>query len=140
MALMAVTAGTAGLDAHHAIGGVADALDVVLVARGEEAGPAGVALELGPRLEEGQAAEAAAIDPVLLVIQKTTAEGGLGAVMKQDLGLFAGQIGLQGLAFRRVGRCQIESGGGAGRGWHGHVVQSKVPREITEALRRRMRS
>lgn len=45
--------------------------------------------------------------------------------MQENLGLFAGKLRLQALAFLGVGRGQGE----AGRGdvWHGHARQSKVP-------------
>ena len=124
MALVAVATGAAGLDPQPAITGVSYTQNMALVEGRMEAGPARAALELGLSLEQGQAAETAAVDAVLLVVQKTATERGFGAVMQQDLGLFAAEAAFQTLAFRCVGGCQIKSGGGGG--WLVHVVHSKV--------------
>ncbi len=100
VALVAVAAGAQGLDAQHAVRGVAHLLDVRLVERGVEAGPAGAALELGLVLEQRQAALATAVDAGALLTQQAAAERGLGAVMQQDAGFLGRQVGLEALAFR----------------------------------------
>ena len=60
-----------------------------LIDRSPERWPAGAALELGLVLEQRQAAEAAAVDAVVLVIQEAPAERRLGAVVQQHLGFVA---------------------------------------------------
>jgi hypothetical protein len=59
-----------------------------------------------------QGAEAAAIDPVLLVPQEPTAERRLGAVAQQHLGFLPGEAGLQALALLGGGRGEVVGGGG----------------------------
>jgi len=61
-------------------------------------------------LEQRQPAEPAAVDPGVLLIQKAAAERRLGAVVQQDVGLLAGQRGLQRLALLRRRRGQVETG------------------------------
>ena len=68
VALVAVAARAPRLDADHAIAGVPYANHVGRVDGRPETRPARAALELGPGLEEGKAAEPAAIDPVGLVV------------------------------------------------------------------------
>ena len=101
---MAVAAGAAGLDAHHAVTDVANSGDMLFGEGGEETGPACAALELGVSAEQRQGAESAAIDAVQLVIQKSAAEGRLGAMAQQHLRLIAGEVGFQAGALNRVRR------------------------------------
>src|SRR5579863_6904182 len=92
MALVAVAACAAGLDAHHAVARIADGADVRLVDRRVETWPAGAALELRLGAEQRQAAEPAAIDAIRLVVEQAAAEGRLGAVMQEDVALLGRQV------------------------------------------------
>jgi len=138
MALVAVAAGAARLDAHHAVAGVAYGQDVSLVEGRKEARPARAAFELGLGAEERQAAEAAAVDAVLLVVQEAAAERGFGAVVQQDVGFFTREIRFQLCALGGCGRSEIETGGGDG--WRGHDLQSKVAAVEAKALHVRLRA
>ncbi len=116
VALVAVAAGAAGLDAHHAIADVAHGADVGRIDRRIEARPAGAAFELGLGAEQRQAAKAAAIDAVFLVVQQPAAERRFGAVVQEDVGLFRSEAGLQTLFLVRRRRGEVEAGVGAERG------------------------
>src|SRR5579872_3867573 len=72
------------LHPNHPVARIPQALDVRLVIRPEETGPPGTGIELCTGAEQGQSAEAAGIDPILLVIQKDAAEGGFRAVFQKD--------------------------------------------------------
>src|SRR5947208_3255477 len=109
MALMAVAAGAAGLDADHAIGGVADRRDVSLVDRRPERRPAGAAFELGLVQKQRQPTQAAAVDAVLLLAKQAAAERRLGAMAQQHVGLFRRERRLQCAALVFGGRGEVEA-------------------------------
>lgn len=88
MALMAVAAGASGLGAAHAIGIVLDANDVLGVVRGCETRPTCAGVEFCILPEQGQSAQAAAIDAGPLLVKQTPAERRFGPVMQQDAALF----------------------------------------------------
>jgi hypothetical protein len=112
VALVAVAAGAARLDAHHAVADVLDRLDVRLVERRVEARPAGAALELGLVAEQRQAALAAAVDARRLLAEQAAAERRLGAVVQQDAALFlVVEVGLEARALVVGGRGQVEARG-----------------------------
>src|SRR6185437_2257507 len=125
VALVAAAARAGRLDAHHAVGDVLDPLHMRLVEGRPEGGPAGAALELGAVLEQRQAAEPAAVDAGVLLVEQPAAERRLGAVVQEDVGLLAGQRRLQALALLGRRRRQVESGWG--ELWRAHEPQSKVP-------------
>src|SRR5260370_30560116 len=93
-------------DTHHPVACVPDALDVQLGERLEEARPAGAGIEFGIGPEQRQPAEPARVDAVLLVVEKDTAEGGLGAMFQEHAALVAGKAGGYGAApcLRRPGQ------------------------------------
>uniref|UniRef100_A0A0N4Z7G3 PE-PGRS family protein n=1 Tax=Parastrongyloides trichosuri TaxID=131310 RepID=A0A0N4Z7G3_PARTI len=115
VALMAVAAGAACLDAHHAVAVVAHGANMGRIDRLGEAGPAGAAFELGSRPEQRQAAFATAEHPCPLFTQQGPAERRLGAVRQKHALLFRQQVGLQRHALA-VGRGRQVI---AGRGTHG---------------------
>uniref|UniRef100_A0A0N4Z2Y9 ANK_REP_REGION domain-containing protein n=1 Tax=Parastrongyloides trichosuri TaxID=131310 RepID=A0A0N4Z2Y9_PARTI len=116
VALMTVATGAARLDPHHAVAVVAHGADVSWIDGFVEAGPAGAALELGPRAEQGQAAFAAAKDPCPFFAQQGSAKGRLGAVGQKHALLFRREVGLQRHALAVGRRRQVIAGGRAHRG------------------------
>ena len=110
MALVAVATPAAGLGAHHAVGDVADAPDVRLVIGRPEGGPTGAALELGLVQEQRQAAKAAAVDAVVLLVEQAATERGLGAVLEDDLPFLLGQVSGEDLLLLTSGSLAVGAG------------------------------
>src|SRR5258708_1353852 len=71
--------------ANHSIAGVAHPPNVCLVIGFEEAWPTGTRVEFRTRPKESQTTEAARVDAILVVGEKPTKEGGLGAVLEQPV-------------------------------------------------------
>jgi len=91
MPQMAIAAPAADLGAHHSVARIAQAADVVGVKRFEKAGPAGTGFEFGARSEQWQAAQPAAVNTVLLVVEQAAAKGRLGAMIQQDSSFLGSQ-------------------------------------------------
>mmetsp|Transcript_9004 Transcript_9004/g.19345 ORF Transcript_9004/g.19345 Transcript_9004/m.19345 type:complete len:200 (-) Transcript_9004:100-699(-) len=97
MAQVRPTAPVQHLYAGHVGDAVVRNLDDVLgVDWREERGPAGAAVELGVRVEEGQAAQGAHVNPALLVVMRVSVhsrscEGALSAMLQGDVLGHAGQ-------------------------------------------------
>lgn len=77
--------------ADHPIAGIAHPANVCLVIGPEEAWPTRTGVEFRTRLEERQTAKAARINAIPVVVEKPTTEGGLGAVLEQDVVFLHGQ-------------------------------------------------
>src|SRR6516162_6258620 len=108
VAEMASAARAHFLHPDHSIAGVAQAADVRLVVRLEEARPAGPRVELRARTEKRQAAEAARIDAFAMIIEKDTAKGGLGPVLEQHTPFVPIESRDDLLALRFARRLQVE--------------------------------
>src|SRR5262245_26655374 len=76
-----------------------------------KARPTSAAFEFGLRAKERQAAKTAAVDAGFLVGKQTAAKRRLGAVFEQDVGFLTREAGLEGFAFRRARRREVEVGG-----------------------------
>lgn len=90
---MAPTAPTDLFHADHSIAGVAHPPNVRLVIRFEETWPTRTGVEFRTRPEERQPTKAARVDAILVVVEEHTTEGGLGAVLEQDVVLLSGEAG-----------------------------------------------
>lgn len=88
---MATAAATDLFHADHSIAIVAHPPDVSLVIRFEKAGPTRAGIEFRARPKERQATEAAGVNTILVVVEKHTAEGGLGAVLEQHVAFLLGE-------------------------------------------------
>ena len=105
MALVGAAAGADDLGPGHAVAGVGQILEMPLGERLGEAWPAGPALELRSALEQRQPAQPASVKPVALLVKEDAAEGGLGAMVEEDVAFFVAQLVRQGdklLLARRV--------------------------------------
>src|SRR5262249_19027763 len=116
VAEVSAAAGAEDLGALHAVGAVGVLVDVGGVKGLEEAGPAGAGVELGVALEERQAAEAADVDAVELVVGEVAAEGRLGALGEDDLGLVGGELLGELLDLGAGEGGDVVGGGGVARG------------------------
>src|SRR5262245_10955226 len=90
---MAAAARTNFFHTHHAVDRVPQTADMRLVVRPEKARPPGARVEFRARAEQWQAAEAAGVDPVLVVIQEHAAESGFRAVLEKHAPLIRRQTG-----------------------------------------------
>ena len=88
---MAPAACTDFFHADHSIARVAHPPNVCLVIGLEEAWPTRTGVEFRTRPKERQTAEAARVHAILVVVEKHTTEGGLGAVLEQYVMLFRGE-------------------------------------------------
>src|SRR5579863_3239797 len=104
MSEVAAAAGTHLLDTRHAVAAVAHPADVSLVVGAEEARPAGSGIELGARAKQRQAAEAAGVDTVLVIVEEHAAEGALRPVFEQHVPLLFAEGGDDLAALRLAGR------------------------------------
>src|SRR5215469_11366644 len=105
---MAAAASTNLFHPHHAVARVAQTADVRLVVRLEKARPTGAGVELRTGPEQRQAAEAAGVYPLLVIVQKDAAERGFRAVLEQHAPLIRCQVGGDFSALRRRRGTQIE--------------------------------
>ena len=88
---MAPAACTDLFHADHSIASVAHPPNVCLVIGLEEAWPTRTGVEFRTRPEERQTTKAARVDAILVVVEKHTTEGGLGAVLEQDVVFLRGE-------------------------------------------------
>ena len=109
VAEVAAAAGAGDFRALHPVTGVTDAVNVGLVERREEAGPAGAGVELGVGAEQRQPAQPAAIDAAALVVEEHAAERRLGAVVQQHALFLVAQGGDKRGALGGRGRGQVEA-------------------------------
>src|ERR1700675_714781 len=107
---VAAAARTNLFDTHHPVACVPDPLDVQLGEGLEETRPSGAGIEFGIGPEQGQPAEPARVDAVLLVVEKHAAEGGLGAMLQEHAALVAGKAGGYCVTLWIGGRGQVERG------------------------------
>ena len=96
-------------DPNHRVPGVGDAPDVGFVVGLEEARPAGTGIEFRTRAKQGQSAETAHINAVLLVVKEDAAECRFGAMLQQNVAFLAIEAGGQFETLRVGGRIQTES-------------------------------
>src|SRR5689334_5019418 len=89
---MAIAAFAANLRADHPVAGVLNVADVFRVEGLVEAGPSRAGFELGAGAEQRQSAQPAAVNTVLLVVQKAAAKRGLSTVVQQDSSFLGGQL------------------------------------------------
>ena len=89
---MAPAACTDLFHADHSITRVAHPPNVCLVIGLEEARPTRAEVEFRTRPKERQTTEAARVHAILVVVEKHTTEGGLGAVLEQYVMLFRGEV------------------------------------------------
>jgi hypothetical protein len=85
------TARTNLFHTDHSIADVAYPPNVRFVIGLEKAGPTRTGIEFRSRPEKRQATKAARIYTILMVVEKHTAKGGLGAVLEQHLTLLPGE-------------------------------------------------
>src|SRR5262245_60576689 len=107
---MPIAAAAADLHALHPVAPVAERAEVLRIERLEEARPTGARLELRRRAEQWQPAEAARVDPRLLVVEQAAAERRLRAVVEQHPPFLHGKGTGQPLAIRRGERAEVEAG------------------------------
>ena len=100
--------GTHFLDAHHSITRVAQALDVRLFVRLEEARPTRTGIEFRAGTKQRQAAEPARVDAVLLVVEEDTTERRFRAMLKQNVALLVVESGSDLLALLGGRRVQVK--------------------------------
>jgi hypothetical protein len=84
---MAAAARTDLFHADHSVASVAHTPNVCLVVGLEEARPTRTGVEFRTRPEERQTTKTAGVDAILVVVEKHPTEGGLGAVLEQDVSL-----------------------------------------------------
>src|SRR6516165_6577856 len=108
VAEMTAAAGADFLDTHHAVAHIAQTADMSIVIRLEEARPAGAGIELRAGTEQRQTAEAAGVDPLLVIIEEDAAEGGFRTVLEKHPSLVRCQTGRDLCALVRTWGTQIE--------------------------------
>src|SRR4029453_7194347 len=93
MTKVAGAALAADFDPSHAVAAVFDTGDVVCIEGRREAGPPSPGFEFRAGTKQRQAAQAAGVNPFLLVIQEETAERSFSAMLQENVAL----IGCEGL-------------------------------------------
>lgn len=88
---MAPAACTDFFHPDHSIASVAHPPNVCLLIGLEEAWPTRTGVELRTRPKERQTTEAARVHAILVVVEKHTTEGGLGAVLEQHVVFLRGE-------------------------------------------------
>lgn len=98
MSEMTPAARTDLFHADHSIAGVAHPPNVGFVIGLEKAWPTRTGVEFRTRTEERQTTKMARVDTILVVIEKHATEGGLSAVLEQDVAFLPGEAGNDRLA------------------------------------------
>jgi hypothetical protein len=108
MTQMAAAARTDFLKPNHSIARITHATDMGFIIGFEETRPAGPGIKLGAGPEERQAAKAAGVNTVLMIVEEYAAEGSLGAVLEQHAPLVLVKTGADLRTLCRCWRLQIE--------------------------------
>ena len=109
MTKVAATSRTDFFDPDHAVARVAQASNVRLVVGFEETWPAGARVKFGAGSEERQAAKAARVDSLSVIVEKDSAERSLRPVSKEHAPLFLIERCRNFLTLRVCRGAQIES-------------------------------
>src|SRR5262252_6679568 len=96
------------LDADHSIAGIAQTADVRFVVGTEEARPARARVKFCIRPKQRQAAEAAGVDAIAVIVEEHATEGGFGAVLEEHTPLIAVETRDDLRALRLARRPQVE--------------------------------
>ena len=104
---VAIATLAANLGANHAITRVLNVADMVRIEGFKEARPPGAGFELGAGSEQGQAAQPAAVNAVLFVVEQAAAKRRLGPMIQQNPAFFGAEPLGQTAAFRIAERAEF---------------------------------
>src|SRR5580658_1248001 len=95
--------------ADHSIAAVAHAPDMRFIVGREETRPTCARVELGARAKQRQAAKAARVDALLVVVEEHAAERRFGAVLEQHASLVRAETGRDLRTLRGTRRPQVKT-------------------------------